>query len=137
MNTPPPIGQPVLVVVDHLSAADVRRILAVFDRPRGAPMTPGQYLDLTNALKLLPDGPTYVQLISLWGCLKPEHQAGWLEDGRTRLRRDIDSTTRDAAGAQNASARRTRGRRIDDRDVRGRILDGGPAFTQKAAEGQS
>lgn len=79
------VGRPITLVVDHLAPETVRRIVAIFDRERGAPLTPGQAIDLHSALAILPHGNDYGMLIGVWSLLSVDARDAWMREGRAHV----------------------------------------------------
>jgi hypothetical protein len=117
------VGTPVTFVIDHLTPEAARRMMAVFDRPRGAPLSAGQLVDLAEALNRLPHGDTYGRVIGMWTCLHPEAREPWLQDGCRRILAANGELR--APAPMRPVAHRGRGPR------RGRVVDARRAFGRR------
>lgn len=111
-DVPPAVGRPITLVVDHLAPETARGILAIFDRQRGAPLAPGQLLDLHNALDLLPHGSAYALLIGVWSFLPPAAREAWMAEGRAHVHKaTAASVAAPPAAPATVVTRERRGRR--------------------------
>lgn len=120
--TPAAVGTPITLVVDHLTPDTARRILAIFDRQRGTPLSAGQAIDLHSALSILPHGNDYGMLIGVWTLLSSASRDAWMADGRAHIHASTApmSSAAPPAGAAVTHERRGRGQRVVLRGAFGR-----------------
>jgi hypothetical protein len=119
------VGTAITLVVDRLTPEAARRIVALFDRERGAPLAAGQIIDLQSALDVLPHGNDYALLIGVWNYLAADARDAWMAEGRAHIHRAT-------APANAATVARPGSAAAVTRERRGRVVLHAPAAFGRA-----